>query len=46
MLSRKKLKLIAALLAFMAVLALAYEAISHTDFYQELERLNLDNHQH
>jgi len=46
MLSRKKLKLIATLLALMAGLALVYEAISHTDFYQELERLNLENHQH
>jgi hypothetical protein len=40
---RKKL-ILAALLAF-GLLA-AFQAITHSDFYAELERLNMDNHQH
>jgi hypothetical protein len=42
----QKLKMIAILCSVLGGLALAYYAIIHTGFYQELERLNLDNHQH
>jgi hypothetical protein len=42
----QKLKMISILCAVLGGLALAYDAIIHTEFYLELERLNLDNHQH
>ena len=32
-------------LAVLAVIA-ALQAVTHSDFYAELERLNMDNHQH
>ncbi len=30
----------------LAGLVLAFEAVTHAPFYEELERLNMDNHQH
>ncbi|NCF79911.1 MAG: hypothetical protein GWP34_08440 [Alphaproteobacteria bacterium] len=42
----QKLKKIAILFVVLGGLAVAYDAITHADFYQDLERLNLDNHQH
>lgn len=31
---------------FISALGAAYHAITHSKFYAELERLNMDNHQH
>jgi len=42
----QKLKMMAVLCAVLGGLAFAYDAITHSEFYQELERLNMDNHQH
>jgi hypothetical protein len=41
---KHKKTLIAALL--IGALVAAYQGITHSDFYAELERLNMDNHQH
>ena len=35
-----------ALVLLLAALALAFELITHSEFYAELERLNMDNHRH
>ncbi|MGB1406690.1 MAG: hypothetical protein ACPHS9_03940 [Parvibaculales bacterium] len=41
----KQKKMILAVVLVLAVIA-ALQAVTHSDFYAELERLNMDNHQH